>query len=59
MGKVDNKDKNIRENVSNHVSTWPDETAGSSWIVKRSDSSGNVDGKTYFKLYFGFYLERL
>lgn len=46
--KVDNKDKNIRENVSNHVSTWPDETAGSSWIVKRSDSSGNVDGKTYF-----------
>lgn len=46
--KVDNKDKNIRENVNNHVSTWPDGTAGSSWIVKRSDSSGNVDGKTYF-----------
>ena len=46
--KVDNKDKNIRENVNNHVSTWPDGTAGSSWIVKRSDSSGNVDGQTYF-----------
>lgn len=46
--KVDNKDKNIRDYVNNHVSTWPDGTAGSSWIVKRSNSSGNVDGKTYF-----------
>ena len=46
--KVDNKDKNIRENVNNHVSTWPDGTAGSSWIVKRSDSKINVDGQTYF-----------
>lgn len=51
--KVDNKDKNIRENVNNHVSTWPDGTAGSSWIVKRSDSSGNVDGKTYFNYILG------
>ena len=34
--KVDNKDKNIRENVNNHVSTWPDGTAGSSWIDRKS-----------------------
>ena len=39
--KVDNKDKNIRENVNNHVSTWPGENGShtSSWTVKRSDGN--------------------
>lgn len=38
------KEKNIKENVSNHITSWPDGSTGTTWTVK----SGNTTTGSYF-----------
>lgn len=37
--KVGGSDKNIVDNVSEYVVSWPDNSAGSTWTVKRDDAN--------------------
>ena len=44
VGNTVYKEKNIKENVSNHITSWPDGSTGTTWIVK----SGNTTTGSYF-----------
>ena len=44
VGNTVYKEKNIKENVSNHITSWPDGSTGTTWTVK----SGNTTTGTYF-----------
>lgn len=44
VGNTVYKEKNIKENVSNHITSWPDGSTGTTWTVK----SGNTTTGSYF-----------
>lgn len=44
VGNTVYKEKNIKENVSNHITSWPDGSTGTTWTVKR----GNTTTGSYF-----------
>lgn len=44
IGNTVYKEKNIKENVSNHITSWPDGSTGTTWTVK----SGNTTTGSYF-----------
>lgn len=44
VGNTVHKEKNIKENVSNHITSWPDGSTGTTWTVK----SGNTTTGSYF-----------
>lgn len=44
VGNTVCKEKNIKENVSNHITSWPDGSTGTTWTVK----SGNTTTGSYF-----------
>lgn len=44
VGNTVYKEKNIKENVSNHITSWPDGSTGTTWTVK----SGNTTTDSYF-----------
>lgn len=44
VGNTVYKEKNIKENVSNHITSWPDRSTGTTWTVK----SGNTTTGSYF-----------
>lgn len=43
VGNTVYKEKNIKENVSNHITSWPDGSTGTTWTVK----SGNTTTDAY------------
>lgn len=44
VGNTVYKEKKIKENVSNHITSWPDGSTGTTWTVK----SGNTTTGSYF-----------
>ncbi len=44
VGNTVYKEKNMTENVSNHITSWPDGSTGTTWTVK----SGNTTTGSYF-----------
>ena len=55
VGNTVYKEKNIKENVSNHITSWPDGSTGTTWTVK----SGNTTTGSIFYIYIGFNLGEL
>lgn len=51
VGNTVYKEKNIKENVSNHITSWPDGSTGTTWTVK--------SGKTTTGSYFTFILDSI